>query len=300
MTQSRIHHVSILIIIHMITLFLLSTVQSSKQTMVWMCLERCKETSATILKHLDTIEKVAPKSLTAVSFELYDLGNNSNIVRNPSFSSVFPALKKMNGFENKPLRLLPMITTTKIDWMRILWNNSDPFIKQCIDEAKSQGYSGYNIDWEPEHGVVAQDAQLYTTFLTKFMKALNDNNLELNVDVASWSVLYNFTDIGNALNVGTVNNRMLTMDTYAGPHDTWFRLFQRAFNTVPDRERLGIGLMTVNPNDGKPLNDDDLSWRFGYIKQYSIQEVDIWLMDGTMADPSSIWWNYLEAFLKNQ
>lgn len=267
---------------------------SSRHSMVWMCLERCGESSATIQQHLDVIKQVAPTSLTAVSFELYDLGNQSNIVRNPSFTAVHSQLSQMTGFGGKNLQTFPMITTTKIDYMRRVWKEPGPFIQQIIDLARENNYTGYNIDWEPEKGVESTDTAQYSQFLSQVSQELYRNNLVLNVDVASWTVLWNFTQISSGLSQG---HRMITMDTYAGSHDTWVARFEKAYQSVPTVEQLGIGLMTVNPNTRQPLTEEDLEWRFGFIDKYSVVEVDIWLMDDSMANVGSIWWKFLQNYL---
>lgn len=72
-------------------------------------------------------------------------------------------------------------------------------------------------DWEPEVGVVADDAPKYAAFLRTLASELNGAGLVLNVDVASWTVLYNFSEISTALDSAhNKENRMITMDTYAG------------------------------------------------------------------------------------
>ena len=273
------------------------TAPNSKQTMVWLCLERCGETSADIHKNLDVIRAVAPRALTAVSFEMFDLKESSNIVQNPRFTDVYSQLRTMKGAFDKQLRLLPMITTVQIDYMRTVWLNPEPFIRQCIDIAKSNQFTGYNIDWEPEKGVLASDAPKYVDFLGKVVTAFDQHGLELNVDVASWTVLYNFTGISQAMSVGPVENRMITMDTYAGSQSGWEKAFNKAITSVTSIERLGIGLDTVNPNNGLPLTKEDLAWRFGYIQDHKIQEVDFWMMNSTIMGQSSYFWDVMEHYL---
>lgn len=119
--------------------------QQSKHTMVWMCLERCGESSSTIQQHLNVIKAVAPRALTAVSFERYDLGVSSSLVRNPKFTDVLPFLKQVTGPQGYPLRTFPMITSVKIDYMRQVFANPMPFIEQAIAEAQYHQYTGYNI-----------------------------------------------------------------------------------------------------------------------------------------------------------
>jgi spore germination protein YaaH len=57
--------------------------------------------------------------------------------------------------------------------MRKLFANPHPFITKAIAEAKKNGYIGYHIDFEPEHGVLRSDAPLYATFVDLFASALH-------------------------------------------------------------------------------------------------------------------------------
>lgn len=271
--------------------------------MVWMCLERCGETPQVIESHLSTIRAIAPRALTSVSFERYDLGEHSNLVRNPRFTDVYPALQNIVGPHKRNLRLFPMFTTVNIVNMRRAFENPDPLFQEMLSEARKFNYTGYNVDWEPEHDVVAADAPKYAHFLQNMASVLHKNGLQLNVDVASWTVLFNFTAISNAIRVNGAAklNRMITMDTYAGSETGWNKGFDRVVSQVSDKNTIGIGLMTINPNDGKPLTQEQVSWRFGRVSSNPlIREIDIWLIDRVLVDINSYWWTQLEKFLKLQ
>jgi hypothetical protein len=269
-----------------------------RQTMVWMCLERCKETPSIIDRNLNVIAQVVPRSLTAVSFERYDLGADSALVRNPTFTDVLPRLKQVQD-KAKSLRLLPMITSVRIDYMRQVFANPKPFIDACISEARKYNYTGYNIDWEPEHGVVASDAPLYSKFIALLAQQLDKQNLDLNVDIASWSVLYNFTALAHAVSIPGRSNRVITMDTYAGSQTGWNNAFNKALTVTP-RNLIGIGLMDMNPNSGQPLTLSEAEYRFNEIQKHSdLREVDVWYLDNNIAKVDSFWWNLFAKFLAN-
>lgn len=279
-------------------LLLLWQVYCEKQTMIWLCLERCGDTAATITAKLDVLEKVAPLALTAISFERYDLGNDSALIRNAGFTDVMPRVSKMKNFYSKPIRTMPMITTTNIVRMRQVFAKPEPFIDACVKEAQLYGYTGYNIDWEPEHGVVSTDAYYYAVFLSKLSFALGQHKLELSVDVASWSVLYNFENMSHAI-YNYPNNRMITMDTYAGTDAGWTRAFDRILANVTNHDMIGIGLMNTHPSDGTPLTLQELQWRVNQIQAKKLQEIDIWVMDKLLTTTDSFWWTTLNGFLKN-
>jgi len=62
---------------------------------------------------------------------------------NNSFTDVNPTLKTLG------LKRYPMITTVDIAKFRQLCNNPTRFIASAIEIANREGYTGYNIDFEP-------------------------------------------------------------------------------------------------------------------------------------------------------
>jgi len=92
-----------------------------------------------------------------------------------------------------------------LSWMRQVFANPQPFIDACLSEyvlimilgffltshrALKEGYTGYNVDWEPTTTATSQDAILYAQFLTKFTDALHKHNKKVTVDIASWSSIW--------------------------------------------------------------------------------------------------------------
>jgi len=76
-----------------------------------------------------------------------------------------------------------------IDWMRQVFEQPDDFLHDAVTTAVAQGFSSYNVDWEPSSGVITQtDAENYAVFLGKFADAMHAAGKKLSVDVATWCV----------------------------------------------------------------------------------------------------------------
>jgi len=136
-----------------------------------MCLERCGFTSDEIAQQLDTIKQYSDV-LSAVSFELFNLGDNSTLLIN-NFTQVAQPIKAMN------LEGYAMISSWPypkefIDWMRTLFSNPDSFIADAIKMAQTIGFTGYCIDFEPTVNGTAEDATNYAAFLDLFAKQLHE------------------------------------------------------------------------------------------------------------------------------
>lgn len=99
-----------------------------------------------------------------------------------------------------------MITTATIYKLRELFADPSTFISDAVDAAVTYGYTGYNIDFEPEDGGIIllvcfsyvssgtnDDAIAYVAFLNTFADALHAQGITITVDVASWNVFWNFT-----------------------------------------------------------------------------------------------------------
>jgi len=227
------------------------------RVMPWMCLERCGENIQADLAQIANNRT----SFTAVSFEDYDLGPNSELIYN-NFTSV-------NGIiQSFSLQGYPMITTVNIDFLRELFNDPHPFLAEAIANAIEFKYVGYCLDYEPEGGS-NEDAENYAQFLTTFANQLHERNKVLQVCVASWDPFWNFTLIAES----TVDT-IITMDTYADDDDTWMDAFLYAYDTIP-LEKLGIGFITET-NDGQIPSKEYFQYRFNALEQYGIQEIDIW------------------------
>jgi len=261
-------------------------VASKKAVMPWMCLERCDNaTYDDIQKQLKVIANHA-EVFTMVSFEMFNLGPNSQLILN-NLTLVVDALKALN------LKTEAMISSYPypkefIVWMRQLFANPDPFFADCITQAMKYGYTGYHVDFEPHENILPTDAIAYADFLNKFANVLHSHGLEVSVAIDKFSAVWNWTALA-ATNV----DKLMVMSTYAGNPNTWLENFNQAIAQIP-MNKLGIGLQTVNPNTNIPLSDQELQYRFTNIMARGILEVDIW--DIPLGDN---WWSFLEKYIQS-
>ncbi|KYQ89114.1 hypothetical protein DLAC_10349 [Tieghemostelium lacteum] len=232
--------------------------------MPWMGLERTQEN---ITSDLEQIEQYST-FLTAVSFERFNLGSNSQLIVN-NFTDV------QEPIQSKGLWTLPMVSTCcpwgrpeVIEWVRELAANPQPFINEAIQHALDEGFTGYNLDIEPLNGT-SEDAELYSQFLDQFATELHSIGKILTVDVASYTEFWNFTLIAS-----TQVDYLMTMSTYAGTYTGFQQALQYATQTIP-LKKLIVGMMTVDDNN-QPFTDQELTQRFQLLASYNINQIAIW------------------------
>jgi len=245
--------------------------------MPWMCLERCGEDISPDLAEL----QANSASLTAVSFEDYDLGPNSAFIIN-NFTNV------NDDIHNMGLLAFPMITTVNLTWLRELFAKPEPFIQAAVQRAQEQNHDGYNIDFEPTDAATDEDAMQFANFLTQFADSLHQVDKNIGVCVASWNTFWNFT----ALSQSSVD-KVITMDTYAGGFSDFASALQFAYSHV-DLQKLGVGLITSNPDNNQPFSIAQLKERFELIESYGVNEIDIW----DTPIPNTFW-PFLQNFIDN-
>ena len=88
---------SVVCLLLIVGLFLFaSNVNAGTRTaMFWLCLERCQENKDDIRKEVSEIIDLGNKGLiTGVSFEIYNLGANSQLIFNADLSEVHPIIKQ--------------------------------------------------------------------------------------------------------------------------------------------------------------------------------------------------------------
>jgi len=253
-----------------------------RRVMPWMCLERCGGNATSIAANLREID-AHKHFLSAVSFDLYNLGANSQLVRN----KLTPVHKQISAMG---LETFPMVSSYPyppqfLSWMRQVFAKPQPFIDTAISEAKKEGFTGYNIDWEPTTEGTNQDAIDYAHFLTTLSNALHAHHIKVTVDIASWSNIWNFTELSKS----TVD-KVMDMSTYTGTFATFLAQLNKAVNSFR-LDMLGIGLETVDTVTKKPFTNAQLAIRFAVIRKNNIQEVDVW----DMPIPSNMW-VYLDDF----
>ena len=140
---------------------LLAAVAAKRGVMPWLCLEICHETSQNITSNLNQIE-MNKDLISYVSFERYGLGSNSTL-NLYNLTDVNPIIQKMG------LKTTPMIISVDINNMRQVFENPQPFFDSVKAETEKNGYSGWNIDWEPSDPSISDaDGLNYAKFLDAF------------------------------------------------------------------------------------------------------------------------------------
>lgn len=245
-----------------------------RRVMPWMCLEVCGFSSQDISDQLQQLSNHS-SSLAAVSYERFTVDFNAGLIP-VQVTDITDSVATMG------LETWPMITIAEYSTAAGVFANPWPLINQSIAVGQKEGYTGFNIDWEfsTDNNTVGTQ---FADFLDLFATELHEEGLQLTVDVAEWSRLWNATAL-----VGTSVDRLLDMETYEV--ENWSTYFRDALEVIP-LSQFGLGLQTVDPSTGVDLNDGQLSRRFAAATREGVQEIDIW----DMPLPDS-WWPFIEAF----
>jgi hypothetical protein len=270
-------------------------VVAKNRLMPWLCLEIC-DSAEQIAEEMSVI--TAKKDvLSAVSFEIYTLGDDCAFVQNMTLTNPHDSIVGL-GLESWPMITSYPHPPAFIEWMRkVMFDQKcgDKFIQSAIDAALQYQYSGYNLDWEPVSDVTNStqpiheaDARGFADFIDKFSKKLEAIDVHLTVDIATWSTgngapsIWNYTLIAD-----TSVHRAITMGTYTGTDATFMDQMALMTDTF-DTDQIGIGLMW-------PLNETQIAYRLNQIQGNGIKEVDIW----RMPIPDD-WWPALEEYVNSE
>jgi len=163
-----------------------------------------------------------------------------------------------------------------------LFANPKPFIAEAIATAKKNRYIGYHIDFEPPSGVVASDTKLYTDFLDTFAQALHQEGFILSVDVARWSIIWDFSLLAK-----THVDKIYTMETYT-KNITFFEEQVEYTVRVLGLEKAAIGF----DSDITPTNL--LPDMLATLKKYGVTDIGLWRDNMPV---SQEWFNFFKDFL---
>ncbi len=189
------------------------------------------------------------------------------------------------------------------------------FIDSQVQLALTNGYDGWNLDWEVGGGVTEEYATQLVSFLTSFKKALNAQGMELSYDLGDWYIkqcsasgytgVVDLTAFGAAVDQAIIEDYAKTLD---GP-------LQACPTAVPAQEDCGsfgaqlqvmcsttpstvsIGLITPGSNTYAP---DALQ----AIGSYGYQSIAIWpddsgFLNGAGIPNSATWYGMLGTWLAN-
>ncbi len=234
--------------------------------MVWMCLERCNETSGDIAQSLNQLSGPLRKAVTTVAFELYNLGPNGQLVTNVNLSNVGPKLRS-SGFRTYPMISSYPYPPEFLSWMRQLWQTpsvGQAFIAQLRAEATAHGWTGYQVDWEPTAAATPEDAQSYAEFLSTMADGLRP--VLVMPTVATWNAIWNLTALGRSR-----VHKVLTMSTYASQLSTFQQRLDMTLQFVP-AALLGVGV------ENWPDLDAGIEQRFQLTLARGVSYFGVWKM----------------------
>ncbi len=247
-----------------------------KSTMVWMGLEITGENVSLDLQSIS----VHRSDLTGVSYEHYLLGSQGY------FGTVLSLTNVTGNIKSFGLQTYPMIISTNLGDMEYVIQHHSNFISRAVAKAVGAGYTGYNIDFEPTQTANASVGKAYASFLTTFADALHAKGKKLTVDIATWNPFWNFAALAN-----TTVDVLYDMSTYASPAYNFDAALGYANETIP-HSKLGVGLITVNVNNGAVLLNYSVNARFIALESDGVQNVAVWDMP-----LASYWWPYLHQFI---
>lgn len=253
--------------------------------MAWLCLEFCGENSTVTQTYLDDLSHHVDV-MTAVSFEKYTLGPNAELVHS-DVTDVTSSLQAMGIRETWPMLSSYPHPPEFIEWMRYAFDHVDEFTAQCVAEAQLYNYTGYNLDWEPTDDVQESDGAAYAEFIDSFAKGLHAAGLKLQVDVATWSPIWDYDAIA-----ATEADYVISMGTYTSTDTSFTNQLNLAVEAFGDR--TGVGLEMVNASTGERMPLEEVAWRFQQIQGSGAKEVDVWRFP---LPPG--WWPLMRAFVES-
>ncbi|MCL5963929.1 MAG: hypothetical protein M1411_06225 [Candidatus Thermoplasmatota archaeon] len=212
---------------------------------------------------------------TAVSYEEFYLdsaGNLANYGQDPVISTA----KELG------LNAFPMIAEgSDTDVINFVTNSGEwtSFINQAITTAESNGYAGYNIDWEPQGASIPSSfAQDYANFLTTFSNDAHKNGLIITVDIAWYnSEWWNYQDLAK-----TTVNIFYDMDYY-GYFSTFLQSLENDLSYFPI-STVGIILQGENPNTNSQFSLSEITERIHALESNKIIHYSFWALGDGSAD----------------
>lgn len=130
-----------------------------------------------------------------------------------------------------------------------------------------EGFTGYNVDWEPTANAYPQDAADYASFINLFANAMHEAGKKLTMAAATWNPIWNFNLLGK-----TNIDKIMTMSTYTSNFTTFQKKLTEATSSIP-LSKLGIGLQDDTTTSISP---EEVKLRVSMIQAAGIHEIDIW------------------------
>jgi len=265
---------------HVFVLAVLMVSVSAKSSLIWLCLERCSGFDFALDVSMLQQHKL---QFQIVSYENWQVSPEGKL----QFATHNGIPVSDVGFRLLQLgfKLFPMLTSADIKAMRALFSSPTSLIQDSIQKAKENSYIGYHIDFEPEFGVVKSDASLYATFVDLFAKELQKEGLILSIDVATWSILWDYDLLGK-----TSVNKIYTMQTYTNNITRFTNEVQHIVQAI-GKEKAAVGF------DSDITGTSNLPQMLSVLEEWNIGDIGLWRDNSVV--PSQ-WFDFIANFLNNK
>jgi hypothetical protein len=164
----------------------------NRQSLVWVWIDYRKSIQ-TILDNANSFTHVSPA--------LYQMNYNyqSGVVQNETANAHYDGLTGASmavALHSAGLKVVPLMYAgagnngTDLGIQNVLTNPTiaQSFIDSQVQEAITQGYDGWNLDWEVQGTTYDQYGPALITFLTAFKQALHAHQMLLSFDLGGWYV----------------------------------------------------------------------------------------------------------------
>jgi hypothetical protein len=186
---------------------------------------------------LSTVTSSNPKVATQISPDFYDFNANGNYTSGPATliytgGGNMPTVSQVaQQVHAAGMLLVPLVyggasnlsDGTDQGIQNVLSNptTQNNFITAMVTEAQSQGYDGWNLDWEVGTSTTnSKYGAQFISFLSAFKKALNAQHMILTLDVAQWYILQcggdslvDLTQIGSAVDYAIIEDYVTDFGT---------------------------------------------------------------------------------------
>jgi hypothetical protein len=187
---------------------------SGRQVLVW------TPTYLNFAQSLTAVTSTTPKAFTEVSPDFYKMNSSlppslQGADSNGNFDGLSIA-QVATQIHAAGMKLLPLMYGPDDSYYQTFLTDSgaqSTFVTWLVTEAQTNGYDGWNIDWEPGSVPYPQYGTQYVSFLRAAKAALNAKNLILTVDIGGWYIAQcgngggiDLTQIGPAVDVAIIED----------------------------------------------------------------------------------------------
>ena len=190
--------------------------------------------------------------ISASSILVYNLDKNGNLDTYNTSDSTITAEQYQIMIKNLDLKSYPCLfcdatignCANLSDRLENLYTHQQDFINSTLVRAKTYGWDGYTVDFEPDQSV---DSAKLTAFIVDWANQLASINKTLYIWIGG-TTYYDMSVLFNTNNI-----KLITMNTYVNNYDDFINIASDPLIKISNSSRLGFGLLTselkkINPN----------------------------------------------------